>query len=162
MIVSREKRVILPILFLALGGLLRAQEKPGISAFDPRIQKPEISTIDPYGVHPITPSQDSAPLADAEKREVLDRLVELRIARAELSVLHGHLDQRDRLDAREKAAWERSLELEKKATALAGRETAIERQRAEFAEAALKAATRGRSVKCRIGKLISLGLIRCD
>lgn len=108
------------------------------------------------------PRQPAAPLTEAERREVLDRLYELRVTKAELSVLNDHLEKRDALDAREKAAWERSIEIEKKATALAERERDLEKARGDFLNEQLKAATKGRSVGCTILKLLPPWIWRCN
>lgn len=106
--------------------------------------------------------QEPAPLTDQELQEIQARLGELMVARAELAVLHRHLEQRDAVDARERAAWERSLEAERRMIAATEKERDLQQERAAFYEAALKAATRKRGLACRIGKIVSLGLVRCN
>ena len=107
------------------------------------------------------PQSQADPLSALELRELVARLAELRIARAKIAVLHGHINARDQIDAREKAFWERSLEIERRGVALAERERDIERTRADFYEGAFKAATKKRSRLCTLAKISTLGIARC-
>lgn len=98
------------------------------------------------------PPAPAAPLSAEEKRELLGRLHDLKVARAELEVLHGHVDADEKQDEREKILAARELELERRATAIAETERDVEKQRADFYEGAFKALTKKPSRLARAAK----------
>lgn len=100
-------------------------------------------------------AQERGPLTELEKREVLARLHELRIARAELEVLHDYVDKDEAQDKRERELAARELANEKRATALAERERDLEKTRADQLDALLKAASKKPSA---VGRALKWGL----
>lgn len=62
---------------------------------------------------------------------------------------------------RERELAARELESEKARTALAERETLLERERAEFFRSAMDQLTRGPGFWCRVAKVFTLGLKTC-
>ena len=100
-------------------------------------------------------SQGNSPLSPEEKRTILLQLHELKSCR-ETTAVYGQYVARDKeQDGREKANYERSLELEKEATRLAN-------ERAKFYEDAFKSVTRKPGgFGCVMGKIFTLGLYRC-
>lgn len=107
-----------------------------------------------------------APLADApldslELREILLRLQEYRLLQDEIELRVRVQGQTETLTQREQALAARELEMEKERTALAQRETAIEKARADFYQSAFEAVSRKRSGWCWAAKIFTFGLARC-
>jgi hypothetical protein len=106
--------------------------------------------------------QNSPPLNDSEKRRILGQLYELKSCREEVSAF-GEYSSRDlEQDSREKANYERALELERQATALAQKERDLAQEKAAFYEQAFRSVTKKPGIGCRILKAITLGLSRCQ
>lgn len=106
-------------------------------------------------------SQDNSPLTPDEGRQVLGQLLELGSCRAETRELTGYVSRDREQDAREKATWERALELERRATGLAEGERDLARERAELFEGLYRGRDRGPGIGCRILRVITLGIHRC-
>jgi len=71
--------------------------------------------------------------------------------------------ERDReLDARDRATWERALELERRATGLAEQERDLAREQAALYENLYRGMTRGPGIGCRILRVLTLGIHRCQ
>lgn len=105
--------------------------------------------------------QNSQPLSEGEKRQILLQLNELRSCRQTVLGYEEFLAREKEQDERERANMSRALELEKQATGLAQRETAIQKERADFYEAVFKSVTKGSSFGCVVKKILTLGIARC-
>ena len=100
-------------------------------------------------------SQGNSPLSPEEKRTILLQLHELKSCRETVKVYEDYAARDREQDAREKANYERSLELEREATRLAN-------ERAAFYESAFKSVTkRPGGFGCIMGKIFTLGIYRC-
>jgi len=106
--------------------------------------------------------QNSQPLSDSEKRQVLGQLLELKSCRQESSIYEKYVEREQQQDAREKANCERSLELERQATAIAEKERDLFKDRAAFYEQAFRSVTKKPGVLCRIQRVLTFGLARCE
>ena len=102
------------------------------------------------------------PLQPNELRQILAQLYELRALRGQVAAYDAYVMRDQEQDARERAAYERALELERQATALAVRETAVERQRADLYEGLYMALTKKRGWTCTLKRIFTLGLGRCQ
>ena len=101
------------------------------------------------------------PLSDGEKQQILRQLYELESARKDLAG-YRELDARDKeQDEREVKNWQRTVELEKKATGLAERERDLAEERGKFYEAAYKSVTKRRGFGCTLLKIFTLGISGC-
>jgi hypothetical protein len=103
----------------------------------------------------------AAPLNEPEKRQVLSQLYELKTCREQVSVLSDATAADRKQDERERANYERALEIEKQATSLAQRERDLEKERAAFYEQSYRALMKGPGIGCRIVKILTLGIARC-
>jgi hypothetical protein len=106
-------------------------------------------------------SQENSPLSPEEKRQILGQLFELRSCRDETRAYEQYVARDREQDAREKANLERSLELERQATALAQKERDIERDRAETYEKLYRSLTKGPGIGCILKRVFTLGIHRC-
>ncbi len=106
-------------------------------------------------------SPANSPLTPDEGRQVLGQLLELGNCREESAELTQHIDRDRELDARDRATWDRALELERRATGLAEQERDLALARAAFYEDLYRGVTRGPSIGCRILRVITLGIHRC-
>ena len=100
-------------------------------------------------------SSDNSPLNEQELRSVHGYLLELQSCRKDLTIYEKYIQRENELDVLEKAAAQRALELEKQATAQ-------QKEKAEFWEAAYRAATKGPSLGCRIWRALTIGIHRCN
>ncbi len=105
--------------------------------------------------------QNSPPLADEEKRQILGQLYELRSCREEILAYRDYVSRDQEQDAREKANTDRALELEKQATTLAQRERDLAQDKANLYEQLYKSLTKKPGAGCRILRVITLGIVRC-
>ncbi len=103
----------------------------------------------------------AAPLNEVEKRQVLSQLYELKSCRDQVSTYSGAIEQDRKLDEKERANYERALDLEKQATSLAQRERDLEKERAAFYEQSYRALVKGPGIGCRIARVLTLGIARC-
>ena len=101
------------------------------------------------------------PLNDLEKREILVRLQELGIQREKVASLEAYIDREQDVDARERELVARGMELKQKEIELAHQETELWKQKAGAFEHAFKVATAGRSGRCKVLKIFTLGIARC-
>ncbi len=109
------------------------------------------------------PQQTSPrPLTPAEKRQILFQLYDLRSCRGEVASYVEYAGRDREQDARERANWQRALDLERQATQLAQRERDLQAERAAFYEQAFKSATKRPGPACRILAALTLGLHRCN
>ena len=106
--------------------------------------------------------QDSSPLNDSEKRQVLGQLLELKSCREESSAYRQYVERDRQQDAREKTNYERSLELEKQATAIVEKERDLYQDRAAFYEQAFRSVTKKPGALCRLARFLTLGIARCE
>lgn len=110
---------------------------------------------------PFVQSQESSPLHPEELRTVLFQLYELRSCREHIKTLDSHIERDMEQDAREKANYERALELERQATALAHGERDLAREKAVLYEDLYRSVTKKPGIGCRILRAITLGIHRC-
>lgn len=107
-------------------------------------------------------SQNNSPPTPDEGRRILGQLYELQSCRSESGAYQEYVERDKEQDAREKANYERSLELEKRATALAEKERDLEREKAETYKGMFEAVTKkGIGLGCVMKKVFTLGLGRC-
>ena len=108
-------------------------------------------------------SQTASPpsLDDGTKRQVLRQLYELEAAREQLRAYQDYVARDREADDRERANWLKSLELEKKAVALALQEGRLAEERAQFYETAYRAVTKKRGIGCILKTIFTLGIARC-
>lgn len=101
------------------------------------------------------------PLSPEEIREGALRVEELILAWKETELLHEAMAKEQEFAERERQLAARELDAEKQRTAIAEKETAIQKDKAIFYEQAFKEATKGRSFGCVIAKVFTIGLARC-
>ncbi len=101
-------------------------------------------------------------LTEAEKRRILSQLLELRSCLASVSAYEGFVAHETEQDAKEKVLAARALDLERQATALAQKERDLQKERADLYESLYRSVTRKPGLGCRILRVLSLGLARCD
>jgi len=93
---------------------------------------------------------------------VLGQLLELRSCREESDTLEQYIARDREQDEREKANFERALDIERQAARLAEQERDLAREKASFFEQAYKSLTKKPGVGCRILRAITLGMHRCN
>jgi hypothetical protein len=103
----------------------------------------------------------AAPLNETEKRQVFSQLYELKTCREQASALPDAIAAERKQDEKERANYERALEIEKQATSLAQKERDLEKERAIFYEQSYRALMKGHGIGCRIAKILTLGIARC-
>ncbi len=106
--------------------------------------------------------QTSQPLNPVEKRQILLQLYELQSCRGQLVSYEEYAAREKEQDERERANWQRSLDLEKQAVQLAQRERDLQADRAAFYEQAFRSLTKRPGLGCRILAVITLGVHRCN
>lgn len=100
-------------------------------------------------------SQTNSPLTPEEKRQILLQLLELRSCRESVRTYEAFVERDRELDAKEKSNYERTIEIERSATALA-------QERAKFYEDAFRAVTKKPGgFGCVLKKIFTIGLARC-
>ena len=90
-----------------------------------------------------------------DKKEIIQRLEELKIRRQQVIMLQSIIDRDAQQDQREK-------ELNDKQVALISQERDIYKEEATKYKKAWEDATRGRSKKCWVAKCLTLGIARCN
>lgn len=107
------------------------------------------------------PAQE--PLTEADKREILTRLNELRVARQELELQRQHIARDEAQDKREADLHARELDLARQRQSLTEQELSIWKEKATSFELAyqtvLKAGRKG--FGCKLKKLVTFGLASC-
>jgi hypothetical protein len=106
--------------------------------------------------------QTSQPLNDEEKRQVLGQLLELKSCRESVGYYEQYVSRETEQDLREKLNWERALELEKQATTLAQKERDLAAEKAKFYEGLYRSVSKKPGIGCKLIKIITLGLARCQ
>jgi len=108
-----------------------------------------------------TQQQLQSPLNETEKRLVLGQLLELKSCRQETAAYKDFIARESDLSAKERANYDRALDLEKQATALAQKERDLAQDKANFYEQAYHTATKKPGIGCQIVKALTLGIARC-
>lgn len=111
---------------------------------------------------PFVKSQESSPLTPDERRTVLFQLYELRSCRAQVEALEAHIERDTEQDARERANYERALELERQATRLTEKERDLALEKAGLYEQLYRGVTKRPGVGCRILRVVTIGIHRCN
>jgi hypothetical protein len=107
-------------------------------------------------------SQTSLPLNDNEKRQIIGQLIELRACRESVSAYEEFVKRELDLYEKERANWQRGIELEKQATVLAQKERDLALEKAKFYEDAFRTVSRKPGgFWCGVKKLFSFGMYRC-
>jgi hypothetical protein len=106
--------------------------------------------------------QNSPPLTDEEKRQVLIQLYELRSCRESVNSYGQYISRETEQDAREKANYERAVDLEKQATALAQKERDLAIEKAKYYEQLYRSVSKKPGIGCRLKRIFTLGLARCQ
>ena len=110
---------------------------------------------------PFAQSQENSPLTPEERRTILFQLYELRSCRAEVEALEAYIERDTEQDAREKANYERALELERQATRLTERERDLALEKAGLYEQLYRGLAKKPGFWCRISQVFTLGIARC-
>jgi hypothetical protein len=105
---------------------------------------------------------NSQPLNDNEKRQILTQLYELQSCRETITKYDTYVSRDLEQDVREKQNYERSLDLEKQATALAQKERDLATDKATFYEQAYKSLTKKPGFGCWMKRIFTLGIARCN
>ena len=100
-------------------------------------------------------SLNNSPLNDDELRLTHGYLLELQKCRKDFNRDEQYIQRESEMDVLEKANFARALELEKQATAQA-------KEQAEFYRAAYQALSKGPSLGCRVLRVFTLGIHRCN
>jgi len=110
------------------------------------------------------PCQQSSPplLTEAEKRLILSQLYELEACRAQIAAYSDYVAREKEQDAREKASWERALELECQPTLLAEKERDLAKEKAALYEQLYRSVTHKPGWGCRMAKVFTLGMAQCN
>jgi hypothetical protein len=95
-------------------------------------------------------------------RITADHLAELKTARLKIQALDTYIAQLQSLELRATAVSQQELEVERRLRGIAEKERDVERIRADQLEMALKLALRRPSIGCRILRIFTLGLARCQ
>jgi hypothetical protein len=106
--------------------------------------------------------QNSQPLSDSEKRQVLGQLLELKSCRQESAAYEKYVEREQAQDVRERANYERSLELERQAAAIEEKERDLYRDRAAFYEQAFRSVMKKPGRLCRLARILTFGIARCE
>ena len=107
-------------------------------------------------------SPAAPPLSSEEKRRILAQLYELQSCRGEVASYEEFVNREREQDAQERANWQRAVDLEKQATALAQKERDLSLEKAAFYEAQFKSLTKKPGLGCRVLAAITLGVHRCN
>ena len=105
--------------------------------------------------------QPQPPLNETEKRLVLGQLLELKSCRQETAAYKDYLSRETELVTKERVNYERALDLEKQATALAQKERDLAQDKENFYEQAYRTVTKKPGKLCQVVKVITLGLAQC-
>jgi len=103
----------------------------------------------------------SPPLSESDKRIVLELLYKLVAQEARLQLLTDTRVKEEALRTQEKINWERALEIEKSATALAEREKDLQKERADLYQQLYNTVTKKTGFWCKVKKVFSLGTAKC-
>ena len=106
-------------------------------------------------------SSQQPPLNETEKRLVLGQLLELKSCRQETAAYKDYLSRETELVTKERVNYERALDLEKQATALAQKERDLAQDKENFYEQAYRTVTKKPGKLCQVVKVITLGLAQC-
>ena len=109
----------------------------------------------------IQQSSQPPPLNETEKRLVLRQLLELKSCRQETGSYKDYISRESDLSSKERANYERALDIEKQATALAQKERDLAQDKANFYEQAYRTVTKKPGKFCQVVKVITLGLAQC-
>jgi hypothetical protein len=126
----------LPLFLMLLCGASFAQSQPGSPASEQR-------------------TTDDAPLTPAEGRRILGQLHELRALRTEAEALRDYIGRDAEQDRRERENADRALELERRAAEL-------ERDKAATYEALYRTLAAKPGWGCKVWRVVSFGMARCD
>ena len=105
--------------------------------------------------------QEQQPLTESDKREILVRLGELRIARKELDLQRQHIARDEAQDKREADLHAKELQLSEQSLQVAVGERDLARETAEHYKTAYESVSKKGSGWCGFRKVITFGLIRC-
>ena len=90
-----------------------------------------------------------------DRYEIILRLEELKVRRGEVKMLQSIIDRDSQQDARE-------ADLNAKSVSILTQERDLWKEKADSYKKAYEDVMKGRSKKCWIAKVISLGLVRCN
>jgi len=108
------------------------------------------------------PDNNAAPFTTEEERLILEQLYELRRARVEIVELKEYIARDAEVDIQERENAARALELEKQTTDLARLETELYKDKANIYETLYRAVTAKPSLGCRIARVVTIGIYRCQ
>jgi hypothetical protein len=98
-------------------------------------------------------SSPPAPLTESEKRAILGQLYELQACRNQVAAYSDFVSRDAAQDAREKASFERALELERQATALKQKEVDLANEKASLYESLYRSVTKRPGWWCRFRRI---------
>jgi hypothetical protein len=101
------------------------------------------------------------PLSEEEKRRIILQLYELQSCRKQVFSYEDYIKLDKEQDDRERTSLQRSIDVEKRATAVTEKERDLEKERAEFYKKAFEEVTKKRGFGCTMKKIFTLGIARC-
>jgi hypothetical protein len=87
--------------------------------------------------------------------------LELKSCRESIKTYDSYVTRDAEQDFREKANYERAMELEKQATALMQKERDLAQEKASIYEQLYRSATKKPGIGCRLARIFTLGIARC-
>jgi hypothetical protein len=109
-----------------------------------------------------SPNPAPPPLTEGDKRQVLNQLYELQSSRSQILAYDQFIQRETDLSQKEHDNWQRSLDLEKQATALAEKERDMEKEKADLYLSLYNAAKAKKGgIGCALKRIFTLGLARC-
>lgn len=107
-------------------------------------------------------AQESKPLTTEEGRITASNLLEGLANADRVDILTELVHRLEEINKQRQDLFNQAITLEREKTRIAEKERDIEKQRGDQFELALNVRNRKPSIWCKIGKRISLGLIRCN
>lgn len=105
---------------------------------------------------------DPQPLTESDKREILVRLGELRVARQELDLQRQHIARDEAQDKREAELAAKEIKVAESQREVVARDRDLWKEKAEHYQMAYETVSnRGRGFGCAVKKVFTLGLGRC-
>jgi hypothetical protein len=107
-------------------------------------------------------SPANSPLTPDDGRQILGQLYDAKACREEIFSYRDYVERDRAQDERAQANVDRALEIEKKATAIEKEKAALAQEKAAMYEQLYRSGTKGPGVGCRILRVITGGIARCN
>jgi len=105
---------------------------------------------------------DNSPLTTLEGRLVLQKLYELKARQTEINALQDYINRDKELDQKQIELHEQELNIEKSKTKLADKQANLEKERADLYEQLYKSVTKKPGFGCKLYRVITFGLGKCQ